>query len=246
MLTEREKSELDERGFVLFEDVIMPEEIDELRELSLSLAEKDRALGREWAHRPTVGSQRVWNLVNKGEPFERAIQHPRILAAMEYLLGASCTLSSFTANLIKAGGIDSSMHVDQHIPQLPTPRPAFPIVANSIWFLDDFTLENGATRVVPGSHRRLVELPECDARYDGEARLTGPKGSVAVMSGALWHAAAPNRTDRVRVGLLGFFCRAIIKPQQDHSRLISGEVIARATPTLKRLLGFDSMPSLND
>ena len=54
-----------------------------------------------------------------------------------------------------------------------------------------------------------------------------------------------NRTHTPRVGLLGFFCRSILKPQQAHLKLVSDDVISRATPTLKRLLGFDSLPNMN-
>ena len=128
---------------------------------------------------------------------------------------------------------------------MPTPRPSFALSANSVWFLDDFTLENGATRCVPGSHRRLEAIPESGVSYDDELQITGPKGSVMIINGSLWHASSANHTDRARVCLLGFFCRAFMKPQQDQQKIVSSDVIAHATPTLKRLLGFDSMPNTN-
>ncbi len=64
-------------------------------------------------------------------------------------------------------------------------------------------------------------------RYDDELQVTGPKGSVMITNGALWHASSANRTDRERVCLLGFFCRAFLKPQQDQIRIVSDEVVAR-------------------
>jgi len=244
MLTDTEKFQLDEDGFVLLENVITTDEADALRDLLMSLAAQDRDAGRRYTYLGE-GAQRVWNLVNKGELFERAIQHPRVLAAMAYLLGEDCTLSSFTVNIIRPGASDGGLHIDYPLTRLPTPRPWFPIVANSVWFLDDFTRENGATSCIPGSHRRLEALPAPGVEYDDEVQVTGPKGSVLIMNGAVWHGSSANRTDQARVALLGFFCRAIMKPQQDHFTLVSQEVIARATPTLKRLLGFNSMPNTN-
>jgi ectoine hydroxylase-related dioxygenase (phytanoyl-CoA dioxygenase family) len=63
-----------------------------------------------------------------------------------------------------------------------------------------------------------------------------------IVNGAIWHGSSANHTEGDRVGLLGFFCRSFMKPQQDHLKLALDEVIARASPTLRRLLGFNSMP----
>lgn len=242
MLTNAEKSQLDEQGFLLFGNVITADEADALRNLSLSLAVQEREAGRGNMYLDDR-AQRVWNLVDKDELFQRAIQHPRVLGAMGYLLGNDCTLSSFTVNIISPGAPNGGLHIDSPLSAMPTPRPSFPLSANSVWFLDDFTLENGATRCIPSSHRRLETHPEPGVKYDDEVQIVAPKGSVMIINGAVWHGSSANHTDRDRVGLLGFFCRAFMKPQQDHLKLVSEEVIARATPTLKRLLGFDSMPN---
>ncbi|MDE0297228.1 MAG: phytanoyl-CoA dioxygenase family protein [Candidatus Poribacteria bacterium] len=242
MLTDTEKTQLDERGFTVLRDVISADEVNELRRLSLALATDERSAGCGSMYLDDC-AQRVWNLVNKGESFEQAIQHPRILAAMEYLLGEDCTLSSFTVNIIGPGASNGHLHIDYPLRLMPDPRPSFPLVANSVWLLDDFTLENGATRCVPGSHLRLKGGPEADVKYDDEVQVCGSKGSVLIVNGALWHGSSANHTDGDRVGLLGFFCRAFMKPQQDHLKLASDEVVSRATPVLTRLLGFDSMPS---
>jgi ectoine hydroxylase-related dioxygenase (phytanoyl-CoA dioxygenase family) len=226
---------------VLLKNVITTDEADQLRNLSMSLAAEERKAGCGFMYFDSR-AQRVWNLVNKGELFEKAIQHPRILTAIEYLLGEDCTVSSFTVNIISLGAPDDGLHIDYPLSAMPTPRPSFPIVANSVWFLDDFTLENGATSCIPGSHCRLEAMPEPGVEYDDEVQIPGPKGSVLIVNGSAWHGSSANHTDRDRVALLGFFCRAFMKPQQDHSKLVSDAILDHATPTLKRLLGFDSMP----
>ena len=246
ILTESEKNQLDQHGFLLLESLIAAETAVELRERSLALAVAEKQAGKGHSYLANDSAQRVWNLVDKGEIFEEAIQQPKMLAAMEYLLGADCTLSSFTVNVLYPGAPDTGLHIDYPLAGLPTPRPNFPMVANSVWFLDDWTLENGATSCVPGSHRRLEALPEPYVEYDDELQICGPRGSVLIVNGAIWHGSSINRTNESRVGLLGFFCRSILKPQQAHLELVSDDVVSRATPTLKRLLGFDSLPNMND
>ncbi len=244
-LSESEKHQLDQRGFLLLESLISADTTTELREHALALAEAEQKAGKGHLYLADGSAQRVWNLVGKGEIFETAIQQPKMLAAMEYLLGADCTLSSFTVNVLYPGAPDAGLHIDYPLSGLPTPRPNFPMVANSVWFLDDWTLENGATRCVPESHRRLEALPEPGVEYDDALQMCGPRGSVLIVNGAIWHGSSENRTNEPRVGLLGFFCRSILKPQQAHLELVSDEVVSRATPTLKRLLGFDSLPNMN-
>ncbi len=245
ILTESEKNQLDAHGFLLLESLIPPDTTTRLRERSLSLAAAEQKAGKGHSYLANGSAQRVWNLVDKGEIFEEAIQHPKMLAAMEHLLDADCTLSSFTVNVLYPGAPDVGLHIDYPLSGLPTPRPNFPMVANSVWFLDDWTLENGATSCVPRSHRRLEALPEPGVAYNDELQICGPRGSVLIVNGAIWHGSSENRTNEPRVGLLGFFCRSILKPQQAHLELVSDDVISRATPTLKRLLGFDSLPNMN-
>ncbi len=245
MLTVSEKEHLDAYGFLLLENLIPLDTTSELRDRSLALAEAEQETGQSHRYLANDSAQRVWNLIDKGEIFEDAIQHPKMLAAMAYLLGSDCTLSSFTVNVLYPGAPDAGLHIDYPLSALPTPRPSFPMVANSVWFLDDFTVENGATSCVPGSHRRLEALPQSGVAYADKVQVCGPRGSVLIVNGAIWHGSSENRTNEPRVGLLGFFCRSILKPQQAHLKLVSDAVISRATPTLKRLIGLDSQPNMN-
>ena len=64
-----------------------------------------------------------------------------------------------------------------------------------------------------------------------------------IINGAVWYGSAANYTNQDRVGLLGFFCRSMMKPQQDLLNLATEATFRSATATLKRLLGFDSVPS---
>jgi ectoine hydroxylase-related dioxygenase (phytanoyl-CoA dioxygenase family) len=95
---------------------------------------------------------------------------------------------------------------------------------------------------VPGSHKRGYG-PTSGEAYNDVIQVTGKKGDVIIVHGHIWHSSGENRTDQSRVGLLGFFCRSFMKPQQDHLKIVSQAVIDRASPTLQRLLGLNSQPS---
>ena len=121
-------------------------------------------------------------------------------------------------------------------------------VCNCVWMLDDFTLENGALRVIPGSHnwgkKPQDELTDPYASHPQELLVTGGAGTVVVMNAHAWHGGTANRTDKERRALHSFFCRHDIPQQQYQKRLLSKETQARLSPNLRKILALDD--ALND
>jgi ectoine hydroxylase-related dioxygenase (phytanoyl-CoA dioxygenase family) len=114
--------------------------------------------------------------------------------------------------------------------------------------LDDFTTENGAIRVVPGSHR-WGELPQHvladpSAVHPDEILLTGRAGTVVVMNAHMWHGGTANRTSDCRRAMHAFYTRRDKPQQQYQKRLLQPEVQRRLSPELRRLLALDD--PLND
>jgi ectoine hydroxylase-related dioxygenase (phytanoyl-CoA dioxygenase family) len=109
--------------------------------------------------------------------------------------------------------------------------------------LDDFTSDNGALRVVPGSHRwgRRPQdaLSDPAAPHPEEVLVTGRAGDLVVMNSHLWHGGTANRTDRRRLALHAFYCRSD-KPQQQYQRALLREETVRAlSPEARHLLALD-------
>jgi len=244
MTKEEAIAHLDEFGYVVLEGALSPDQTTALRGRSAELIEEDRANGNKHAYLDGK-SCRVWNLVSKGRIYEEMIQLPQILEYQEYLLGDDCILSSFSINLIGPGSPAGGLHIDGLLGAFPKPLPMAALCSNSIYVLDDFTPENGATLMVPGSHKRGYG-PEPEKEYDDVIQLHARRGDIVIFHGATWHASGTNRSEQERMILLGFFCRSFIKPQQDNVKLAKPEVVERATPVLKRLMGFDSQPYLDD
>jgi ectoine hydroxylase-related dioxygenase (phytanoyl-CoA dioxygenase family) len=119
---------------------------------------------------------------------------------------------------------------------------------NTVWMLDDFTTENGATRMIPGSHRwgkRPQDvLADPSVPHPDEILLTGRAGSVAVMNAHMWHGGTANRTSAPRLAMHAFYCRSD-KPQQQYQKhLLRPEVQASLPSDVRRILALDD--PLND
>jgi ectoine hydroxylase-related dioxygenase (phytanoyl-CoA dioxygenase family) len=240
-MTDTQKSALDENGYVLLDGFIDPSLLAGLRDRLQALLDRegDHA-GAEFRREPNA--HRLANLVNKGEVFEHAIALPALLDAVRHVLGPDIKLSSLNARSADPHSQDGQpLHVD--MAAVPDDRGYW--VCNTIWLIDDFTPDNGATRLIPGSHRWGTRpqdaLADPMAPHPDEVLLLGRAGSVAIMNSHLWHGGTANRTDRPRMAMHAFFCRRD-KPQQQYQRtLLSADVQARLSPELRDLLALDDV-----
>jgi ectoine hydroxylase-related dioxygenase (phytanoyl-CoA dioxygenase family) len=243
-MTDREREQLDRDGYVVLEDAMGAELLQALRDAihAQFVAEGDRA-GHEF--KTEENARRLANLVNKGEVFRRAITLPRVLAGVRHVLGADAKLSSLNARSADPHSEDGQpLHVDMSA--IPDERGYW--VCNTVWLLDDFTTENGATRMVPGSHtwgkRPQDVLADPQAPHPDEVLLLGKAGSIAVMNSHTWHGGTANRTAAPRLAMHAFYCRRDKPQQQYQKQLLRPEVQASLSPQLRSLLALDD--PLND
>lgn len=243
-MTVDEQRQLDDRGYVVLPSCMPPDFLRELRRRILELFEEegDRA-GHEF--KTEEHARRLANLVDKGEVFRRAIVLPPVIEAVRHVLGADCKLSSLNARSADPNtAVGQPLHVDMSA--VPDAKGYW--VCNTVWMLDDFTTENGPTRMVPGSHRsgrRPQEvLDDPYAPHPDEVLLTGPAGTVAVMNAHLWHAGSANRTPAPRLAMHGFYCRRDKPQQQYQKQLLRADVQRSLSPELRQLLALDD--PLND
>ena len=114
-----------------------------------------------------------------------------------------------------------------------------PLMANVLVMLDDFTLDNGATYLLAGSHRQPDKPSEIDF-FAGADRATAPKGSFLLFNSNLWHAAGLNHTDSPRRCLTLTFTKPYIKQQLDYPRLVGHSQINELTTDLRQILGYNA------
>ena len=243
-MTDAHTRQLDEEGYVLLESCIDPPMLDALRAriAEIFADEGDRA-GHEF--RTEAHAHRLANLVDKGEVFGRAIGLPLVLDHVRHVLGPDIKLSSLNVRSADPGGdAGQPLHVDMGA--VPDERGYW--VCNTIWLLDDFTPENGATRLVPGSHRWGARpqdvLADPFAPHPDEILLLGRAGSIAVMNAHLWHGGTANRSSAPRLAMHAFYCRRDKPQQQYQKRLLRPEVQAALDPATRAILALDD--PLND
>ena len=228
---------LDVRGYAVVEGVIDRAEVERLRDRVEEQAAGERAAGI--AHVEYGGAnQRLWMLPGKGDVFLDLLQHPFIPQVMDHLLGRSFLLSSLTANIAGRGGEEMFLHSDQGYVSFWTPRP---LVANIMWMLSDFTPENGATRLVPGSHLRTEVIGRDGLPTDEAVEVvsaTGPAGSALVFDGRLWHGTGKNVTDQPRYGVLSYHCRPFVRQQENHFLALPEDLVASMPDGLRARLGW--------
>jgi ectoine hydroxylase-related dioxygenase (phytanoyl-CoA dioxygenase family) len=227
------KERLDRDGYAPLAGVLSDEQVTRMRArlAELMAAEGDRA-GIE-VHQE-AGTDRLADLVNKDPVFEVCFTDPRVLACIAHVLG-EFKLSSLNSRAALPGQGRQALHAEGG-PVGPGPYR----VCNSIWLLDDFTMDNGATRVVPGSHRLTVSVREVmadpAAAHPDEVKLTGPAGTVVVFNSHLWHGGTLNRTSRQRRAVHSYFTRRGNSQQLDQQKYVRPETLARLSPAARFIL----------
>lgn len=238
MTTDQQRA-LDERGYLVLEGCMSPDLLRALRDrIHTLLIEEGENAGREFLQEEHA--HRLANLVDKGAVFQRAIVLPAVTAGVGHVLGAEFKLSSLNARSADPhSSIGQPLHVDMGA--IPDERGYW--VCNTVWMLDDFTPDNGATRMVPGSHRWGTRpqdvLEDPSAPHPDEVLLTGAAGTVAVMNAHLWHGGTANRSAAPRLAMHAFYCRRDKPQQQYQKRLLRADVQAGLTPAARAMLALD-------
>ena len=235
---------LESEGFVLLPDLMPGALLERVRRRvdELYAQEGDRA-GSEFRQEP--GTRRLANLGAKDPVFLELASHPTIVDLVRQVLGERFKVSSLNA---RSANPYSNSHQPLHVDQGLLPDELGNSVCNVVWMLDDFTTENGALRVVAGTHKSglnpVTALTDPAAPQPGERLVTGKAGSAVVMNAHLWHGGTANRTGAHRRAVHSFYCRWDKPQQQYQKRLLPAEVIARLTPEQRVLLAIDD--PLND
>jgi ectoine hydroxylase-related dioxygenase (phytanoyl-CoA dioxygenase family) len=251
-------ADLRKAGVAVVADAIEPRDVRWAREQLVALAAHERDAGTALRDDGTSASgdytsganQRIVSLLDKDRAFWPLVLAPAPRRAASELFGDSygypadvvrqyrldaVILSSITANIASLGGRPMPLHADQGFAPSRTPMP---LLLNVVWPLDDFTADNGATRVVPGSHVRRTDeagTVEVDA-----TPVEAPAGSAILIDGRTWHGTGANQTPDSRHAVLTTYCRPWVRPFANHMLDLSDETLAAAPAELIELVGARS------
>jgi Phytanoyl-CoA dioxygenase (PhyH) len=227
------KQRLDDDGYAIVEGVLTRGEATaigaELRRLLDGVPE-----GRNFFE--GFKTRRLYAIYGKTRVLDDLTVHPLVLGALEHVLGAHFQLSGPTAIEIGPGEVEQVLHRDDDI--YPVARPHPQLVTNVMWAFDDFTIENGATRLVPGSQHTLLPPPDgTPVRY---AEM--PAGSVMIYIGSLWHGGGANRTNAPRLGAAIEYVASWLRQQETLLLCVPPEVARTLPRRLRELIGYNIYP----
>ncbi|HLF99913.1 MAG TPA: phytanoyl-CoA dioxygenase family protein [Acidimicrobiia bacterium] len=235
------KADLDEYGYCLLADALPADHRAAVRARLAEIAAQEIVDGTDYVY-DDGANQRVWTLLNKDDCFVELALDDQVGRLMAHLLGPDYLISNLDANIAGPGGNPMFLHADQSF--VPPPWPPYAMVANAMWMLDDFTPENGATRVTPGSHKQGVP-PELTVSDEHTVPVCAPAGTAMVFDGRLWHQTGANVTDvQRRHGILAYYCRPFMRQQENWFLSIDPEVLDRWGAPLRSRLGYDQFLSL--
>jgi len=182
-------------------------------------------------------TRRVYALFAKVRGFDDVATHPTVLGVLDRVLGEHYQLSGPVGIDIGPHEVAQVMHRDDVVYPLAWPHPQ--VVVNTMWALDDFTVDNGATLIVPGSH---VTAPDDRPPDSAAVPATMPAGSVMFYLGTVWHHGGANHTDRRRLGVILEYVAAWLRAQENHLAAVPVEVMRTLPERLQQLLGYNIYP----
>jgi ectoine hydroxylase-related dioxygenase (phytanoyl-CoA dioxygenase family) len=243
------KSKIEKDGFIVLHDLLTAEECDfyksELEANYNQYASMYAGAQTNTGHGLENKSQEkvVYNLHNKNLAWYKLFSHPEVLKVLDEMLmeGSYNNAEPYymynnSARCPLKGNPGQQLHLDSRLPGMN-----YCLVANVIWMLDDFTEQNGATRVYPGSHK-FLNFTENGKVYDEEILITGKKGSVLIFNANLWHGGGPNFDGSSRWALALGYARWFIKPAFDYFQNVPNEIYNSLSEEQKKIIGLHLTP----
>ena len=181
-------------------------------------------------------TRRIYALFTKVRGFDALAVDPLLLGILDRVLG-HYQLSGPVGIDIGPGESAQGLHRDDSVYPLGWPHDQ--VVLNTMWAIDDFTAENGATAIAPGSHRSPpTQMPSAS----DVVTATMPAGSVMIYVGTVWHGGGANRTDQRRLGVILEYCASWLRAQENHVTAVPVEVVRTLPARLQELLGYNVHP----
>ena len=228
---------MNERGWALFETVLPQADLAPIREDVLaSVADCGaRQTGMAALAAPDGTAHHA---VGAYASLDRFLENLPLRPFIErYFGGAPYILHAFNPATVAP---EKSSYLHNIHRDVRTHAGEFRMLLNMLVMVDAFTLENGATHALSGSHQHAA-APDPTLFWRESERLTGPAGSVVLFDSNLWHAAGANTSGQSRAALTLSFSRAFVKQQMDYPRFLGEAWGQRQSPWMRQLLGYNAM-----
>ncbi len=226
-------TQLNENGYVIIEKLISTEAVEKIKEEMLGFMEYDGRNDFEG-----YKTRRMYSVIERSFACNPLIDHPLILALLDSVLMQNYLLSQMQAINVYPGEVRQPLHHDDSF--YPIARPRAPLGAATIWAIDDFKADNGATMVLPKSHSWGDRQPT-DIDPDELIPAVMPAGSVVFFLGTTWHCAGANNTDQPRMAVTAQYCEPWARQQENFSLSISKERAKLCSDEIQSMLGYSML-----
>ena len=183
-------------------------------------------------------SERVYALLSKAPSVAKIIEHADVLTILDHLMPADYLLSAALAINVHPGETPQPMHIDDNAGNLPFPRPRAHFGISTIWALDDFTMDNGATEVAAGSHRWPEER---QALPEEISPIIMPAGSVVIFVGTLLHRGGANRASSDRLAITPQYCMPGLRQIENMPLAVPPATAGQYSKRIQELLGYNTI-----
>ena len=237
-LSDEEKRQLDEEGYLILTDFIGHGLLKALQDKYEELMEREgQNAGKEFQQE--AGTRRLSDLINKGQEFDICWQHPKILAIAYHVIGKDFKVNSINGR----DALPGQGHQDLHADWGPRRLDDLYGGVNTIWLLDDFTPDNGATRFVPATHK-LAGSPkdyvvDVRAPHPDEQLVIAKAGTVFAYNMHMWHGGTQNRTNKTRRVLHPSFIAREFPQQYNQKEFLRKSTYDRLSPAARYILDVD-------
>ena len=229
---DRIEGEIDELGYAFVPGIVSAEEIAELRsQLEQAIIDDMDEFG------DLEGKQEymIVDMLRRGNAFVRLLENDAMHRVFGRILGQTCVLYAYASMFLRPGEEPpaTKMHIDTHRFISNYHTGILMTLA-----LDDFTAENGATRILPRSHKS-ERVPSKEEFLKNSVCAERKAGDVVFLSNRIFHSAMINRTEETRYGVAVYACRSFMKQRLDYPRLVTPEILSQLGEKGRAFLGFN-------
>jgi ectoine hydroxylase-related dioxygenase (phytanoyl-CoA dioxygenase family) len=226
---------MNEKGWIAFEGVVDDQLVEKLKN-DLENAYKIRRPIQEKNGVDTNTAGTAHHLLADGKSFFEFLSRLYLNDEIKEYFGGNYILNTFGGNLNMRGQHTYASNVHRDV---RTYTSDIKLLLNILVVLDDFTLDNGATYLLSGSHLKK-DKPSDDEFFKKAERVVAKKGTIVFWDANLWHAAGENKTDGPRRALSLIYSRPFMKQQFDYSRQIGYDKVSQMPDGLQQVLGYKS------
>jgi hypothetical protein len=225
---------LAEDGFVVFERLLDPDTTRAIRDDLVARLPPQRGRNNFEGFK----TQRIYGMLEATSSCNPLVEHPLVLGLLDHVLEPNYLLSQLQAINILPGEARQPLHYDDAFYPWPRPRPA--LGAATIWAIDPFTEDNGATVVIPKSHAWSDRRPSNDS--DEVRKVVMPAGSLLFFVGTLWHGGGANESNAPRLCVSAQYCAPWCRQQENFSLSVSRARARECGEHIQRMLGYSIHP----